>query len=77
MEQGAAADDCALVNKSDAALADDLFEVLDRLEVSVEHGLVDKLPKMLRRLQLGTVRRVKHELNAITKALGGLKKQIS
>ena len=65
MEERASSDHIALAGEGDAAFADNLFEVLDRLEIGVDQRLIDELPKMLRRLQLGTVRRLKHEPDAI------------
>ena len=65
MEEGAGADHLALAGKGNAALADNLFEILDRLEISVDQRLIHELPKMFRRLQLGTMRRLKHEPDAI------------
>jgi hypothetical protein len=65
MEEGAGADWLSLVHEGDAALTDNFFEVLDGLEVSVDQGLVDELPKVLGRLQFGTMRRLKHEPDAI------------
>ena len=65
MEEGTCADRILLPNKCDAALADNLFEVLDGLEISVDQRLVDELPKVFRRLQFGTIRRLKHEPDAI------------
>jgi hypothetical protein len=65
MEEGAGADHFALAGKGDAAFADKLFEILDRLEISVDQRLVYEFPKVFRRLQLGTMRRLKHEPDAI------------
>src|SRR5208337_3802815 len=65
MEEGAGADHFALAGKGDAAFAEKLFEILDRLEISVDQRLVYELPKVFRRLQLGTKRRLKHEPDAI------------
>src|SRR5271166_3930150 len=65
MEEGAGADHFALAGKGDAAFADKLFEILDRLEISVDQRLVYEFPKVFRRLQLGTMRRLKHKPDAI------------
>ena len=59
MEERAGSDHIALAGEGDAAFADNLFEVLDRLEIGVDQRLIYELPKMLRRLQFGTVRRLK------------------
>ena len=52
MEQGVCADRIVLPDQGDAALANDFFEVLDGLEMSIGEGFVDELPKVLCRLQL-------------------------
>jgi len=65
MEEGAGADHFALAGKGDAAFADKLFEILDRLEISVDQRLVYEFSKVFRRLQLGTMRRLKHKPDAI------------
>jgi hypothetical protein len=46
MEQGAGADHFALAGKSDAALTDKLFEILDRLEIGIGQWLVYELPQV-------------------------------
>ena len=65
MEEGAGADHFALAGKGDAAFADTLFEILDRLEVGIDQRLVNERPKVFGGLQLGTMRRPKHEPDAI------------
>jgi len=53
MEEGAGADHVALAGEGDAAFADKLFEILDRLEIGVDQGFVDELPKVFGGLQFG------------------------
>jgi len=65
MEQRACADSIALLNQGDAAFADNFFEILDGLEIGVGERLVDKLPKVLGRLQLGTVGGLEDEADAV------------
>ena len=65
MEQRAGLDHVALLHERDAALADNVVEVLDRLEVRVDQRLIDELPQMLGRLQLGTVRGLVHEPDTV------------
>jgi hypothetical protein len=55
MEESAGSDHIALAGEGDAAFADKLFEVLDRLEIGVDQRLVDELTKVFGGLQFGTV----------------------
>lgn len=50
MEQGAGTDHFVLAGEGNAAVADNLVEFLDRLKIGVGQRLVDKLPKVFRRL---------------------------
>jgi hypothetical protein len=65
VEEGAGADDLRLLREGEAALGDRLVEVLDGVEVSVGKRFVDEGPQMLGWLQLGTVRRLEGEPDAV------------
>ena len=65
MEERAGSDNIALAGEGDAAFADKPFEVLDGLEISVDQRLVYELPEVFRGLQLGAMRRLEHEPDAI------------
>jgi hypothetical protein len=65
MEQRACADRVAVLDQGDAAFADGFFEVLDGLEIGVGERLVDKCPKALGGLQLGTVGGLEDEADAV------------
>jgi hypothetical protein len=49
----------------DAALADHPFKVTDGLEMGVDQRFIYELPEVLGALQLGGVRRLKHEPDAV------------
>lgn len=61
----ACADHFALFDESDATIGKGFVETVDRLEKPVGQRLVDEGPQMLRRLQLGTVGRLKDEAHFI------------
>jgi hypothetical protein len=65
MEERAGADHVLLPNQCDAAVADNLFEILEGLEIGIDQRLVHKLPEVLGGLHLGAVRRLKHEPDAV------------
>ena len=65
MEQRACADSAALLDQGNAALADNLFEILDSLEIGVDQRLIDKLPEVLGWLQLRAVSRLENQPDAI------------
>jgi len=65
VKEGAVADHFALLSEGDAALADRLIESIQAFEIGVDQRLVDELPKMLGRLQLGTVSGLKDEADAV------------
>jgi len=53
--EGAGADRILLPNQGNAAFADNLFEVLDGLEIGVDQRLIYELPKVFGGLQLWAV----------------------
>ena len=65
MEERAVADHVALLCEGDATLADRLVESIQAFEVGVDQRLVDEFPKMLGRLQLGTMSGLKDEADAV------------
>ena len=65
MEQRAVADRVRLLHDGDAAVANRLIETFDGVEATVGKRFVDKRPKMLGRLQFGTVSGLEDEMNAI------------
>ena len=65
MEQCAVFDCLGLFDDFPTPLGDSLFEIFERLEESVDEGLVEELPEMLGRLQFGAVRRLKDEVDAV------------
>ncbi len=65
MEERAGADHILLPDQRGTALADNLFEILDGLEIGVDQWLVDELPEVLGGLHLGAMRRLKHEPDAV------------
>jgi hypothetical protein len=65
MEERAGADHVLLPGQGDAALADNLFEIPDGLEIGVDQRFVQELPKVFGGLQLGAVRRLEPEPDAI------------
>jgi len=64
MEQCAGADCILLANQFNAAFADNLFEILDGLEIGVDQRLIHELPEVFGGLQLWAVRRLEHEPDA-------------
>ena len=54
-----------MLREGDAALADLLVERLKAFEKGVDQRFVDELPKLLGRLQLGTVSGLKDETDAV------------
>lgn len=65
MEQGAVADGLVLIGKSNAAVAHGFVELIEAVEVVVDQRLVEEFPQMFGRLQLGTVRRLEDEPDAV------------
>src|SRR5262245_9657781 len=65
VEEGAGPDGLGLLHERQAALGDDLVQILDDLEVAVYERLVDEGPQMLGRLQLWTVGGLEDEPNTI------------
>ena len=65
MEERAGADHILLSDQGGAAPADNLFKILDGLEMGVDQWLIDELPEVLGGLHFGAVRRLKHEPDAI------------
>jgi len=53
--EGAGADRILLPNQGNAAFADNLFEILDGLEIGVDQRLIYELPKVFGGLQLWAV----------------------
>ncbi len=65
MEQRVCPDWLALRDKLDAAPAYHLFHLLDAFEMGIDQRFIDELPEVLGGLQLGAVRRLKHEPDAV------------
>ena len=65
MEERASPDRIALLDQGDAALADNPFEILDRLEIGIDQRFIDELPKVLGGLQLGAMGGLEDEPDAI------------
>ena len=65
VEQRAITDHVALFGKGNAAFANGLIEILNRVEAFVGERFVDKLPEMFGWLQFGAVSRLEDEPDAI------------
>jgi len=65
VKQGAGPDHFGLLHQCDAAIADCAIKCCDAVEAAIDERLVDEVPKVFGRLQLGTMGGLEDETDAI------------